>query len=215
MMNRKLVCVTFFTSALAYLCVLSLFWSKTRHFLCFSGFLRKKIKVVNSVSIDHWCKGGNGVNLSLELGGLSQFCYLLSAVLEMSSEIKQRKSRRTLDGYSHCQIPNVSKDIKVDRVGAANVHDHPESLFLTIHDKSNENTSEKMLVHLGRSKSSDADNISQCSSMYHHERGFSSQSGEEGSSGTVRKQPSYGIAMPSPLIGLPEISQQVGPLVHA
>lgn len=120
----------------------------------------------------------------------------------------RRKSRRTLDGYSHCQIPNVSKDIKVDRVGgAANVHDHPESLFLSIHDKSNETTSEKMLVHLGRSKSSDADNISQCSSLYHHERGFSSQSGEEGGSGTVRKQPSYGIAMPSPLIGLPEISQ--------
>ncbi|XP_009615723.1 putative receptor-like protein kinase At2g42960 [Nicotiana tabacum] len=119
----------------------------------------------------------------------------------------RRKSRRTLDGYSHCQIPNVSKDIKVDRVGAANVHDHPQSLFLTINDKSNETTSEKMLVHLGRSKSSDADNISQCSSIYHNERAFSSQSGEEGSSGTVRKQPSYGIAMPSPLIGLPEISQ--------
>lgn len=120
----------------------------------------------------------------------------------------RRKNRRTLDGYSHCQIPHVSKDIKVDRVGgAANVHDHPESLFLTVNDKSNETTSEKMLVHLGRSKSSDADNISQCSSIYHHERGFSSQSGEEGSSGTVRKQTSYGIAMPSPLIGLPEISQ--------
>ncbi|KAL0306714.1 UNVERIFIED_CONTAM: putative receptor-like protein kinase [Sesamum radiatum] len=44
--------------------------------------------------------------------------------------------------------------------------------------------------------------------MYHHERAGSSQSGEEGSSGNARRHTSmsYGIAMPSPLIGLPEIS---------
>ncbi|XP_019159507.1 PREDICTED: probable receptor-like protein kinase At2g42960 [Ipomoea nil] len=115
----------------------------------------------------------------------------------------QRKSRRKLDKYSHYQIPNVSKDIKIDRVG----DDQPESLFLTIHDKSSEKNSEKLIAHLDRSKSSDGDNISQCSSIYHHERGFSSQSGEEGSSGTVRKQSSsYGLPMASPLIGLPEFS---------
>ncbi|KAL0289371.1 UNVERIFIED_CONTAM: putative receptor-like protein kinase [Sesamum calycinum] len=47
-----------------------------------------------------------------------------------------------------------------------------------------------------------------CSSIYHHERACSSQSGEEGSSGNARKQSSlsYGLVMPSPLIGLPEIS---------
>nr|GMD36720.1 probable receptor-like protein kinase At2g42960 [Ipomoea batatas] len=116
----------------------------------------------------------------------------------------QRKSRRKLDKYSHFQIPNVSKDIKIDRVA---VNDQPESLFLTIHDKSSEKNSEKLIAHLDRSKSSDGDNISQCSSIYHHERGFSSQSGEEGSSGTVRKQSSsYGLPMASPLIGLPEFS---------
>nr|GMD29945.1 probable receptor-like protein kinase At2g42960 [Ipomoea batatas]GMD33346.1 probable receptor-like protein kinase At2g42960 [Ipomoea batatas] len=116
----------------------------------------------------------------------------------------QRKSRRKLDKYSHYQIPNVSKDIKIDRVA---VNDQPESLFLTIHDKSSEKNSEKLIAHLDRSKSSDGDNISQCSSIYHHERGFSSQSGEEGSSGTVRKQSSsYGLPMASPLIGLPEFS---------
>ncbi|KAK6142232.1 hypothetical protein DH2020_022580 [Rehmannia glutinosa] len=54
------------------------------------------------------------------------------------------------------------------------------------------------------SKSSDVDDISQCSSMYHQERACSSQSGEEGSSGNARKQ--YGLVMASPLIGLPEIS---------
>lgn len=120
----------------------------------------------------------------------------------------RRKSRRTLTKYSVSQIPNVSKDIKVDRVGDQNLHDHQDSLFVSVHDRSNDKNSEKMLVHLGMSKSSDADNISQCSSMYHHERTCSSQSGEEGSSGTVWKQSSlpHGYPMASPLIGLPEMS---------
>ncbi|KAK3020872.1 hypothetical protein RJ639_045300, partial [Escallonia herrerae] len=118
----------------------------------------------------------------------------------------RRNSRKSLDKYSISQIPNVSKEIKVDRVGGHNFHDQQDSLFVSIHDKSSDKNSEKTLVHLGMSKSSDADNISQCSSIYHHERAYSSQSGEEGSSGTVRKQPSYGLAMASPLIGLPEMS---------
>nr|GMC74778.1 probable receptor-like protein kinase At2g42960 [Ipomoea batatas] len=117
----------------------------------------------------------------------------------------RRKSRRTLDKYSHCKIPNISKDITVDRIDAPNGHDHPESLSLTVNDKSSEKHSEKMTVHLGRSKSSDTDNISQCSSSYRLERGCSSQSGEEGSYGTAHKQSSY-VPMPSPLVGLPEFS---------
>ncbi|XP_019193530.1 PREDICTED: probable receptor-like protein kinase At2g42960 isoform X1 [Ipomoea nil] len=118
----------------------------------------------------------------------------------------RRKSRRTLDKYSHCKIPNISKDITVDRIDAPNAHDHPESVSLTVNDKSSEKHSEKMTVHLGRSKSSDTDNISQSSSSYRLERGCSSQSGEEGSYGTVHKQSSY-VPMPSPLVGLPEFSQ--------
>ncbi|KAK4387244.1 putative receptor-like protein kinase [Sesamum angolense] len=119
----------------------------------------------------------------------------------------RRKSRRTLDKNSLCRIPNVSKEIRVDRVGDQSTNDHPETLFLNINDKSSDKNSEK-IVHLGRSRSSDVDNISQCSSIYHHERACSSQSGEEGSSGNARKQSSlsYGLVMPSPLIGLPEIS---------
>ncbi|XP_059663340.1 probable receptor-like protein kinase At2g42960 [Cornus florida] len=120
----------------------------------------------------------------------------------------RRKSKRTLEKYSIFQIPSVSKDIRVDRIGGQNFHDHPESLYLTVRDKSSDKNSEKMLVHLGMSKPSDMDNSSQCSSKYHHERGCSSQSGEEGRSGTVRKLPSlsYGLPMASPLVGLPEIS---------
>ncbi|XP_052207511.1 probable receptor-like protein kinase At2g42960 [Diospyros lotus] len=135
------------------------------------------------------------------------FIILILGILSLWLTLR-KKSRRTLDKYSLSQIPIVSKDIKVDRVGFQNSHDHPESLFPTVHDKSTDKNSEKMLVHLSMSKSSDGDNISQCSSVYHNERGFSSQSGEEGSSGTFRKQSShpYGISMASPLIGLPEVS---------
>lgn len=64
-----------------------------------------------------------------------------------------------------------------------------------------------MLVHLGKSKSSDADNISQYSLIYHHKRVFSSLWRKERCAGLVNKQPSYGIAMASPLIDFSKISQ--------
>ncbi|KAF3964154.1 hypothetical protein ACB098_06G230000 [Castanea mollissima] len=121
----------------------------------------------------------------------------------------RRKSRRSVDKFSLSKIPNVSKDIKVDKVGTQGSNYHPESLYLSVHDKSSDKNSEKTLVHLGTSKSSDPDNTSQCSSIHHHERALSSMSGEEGSSGTIRKQStlSYtGLVTASPLIGLPEIS---------
>ncbi|KAJ4841507.1 hypothetical protein Tsubulata_037689 [Turnera subulata] len=118
----------------------------------------------------------------------------------------RRKSRRSVDKYPLSKIPNVSKDIKVDRVGAQSCNDHPESVSVTVPDKLSEKNTEKMVVHLGTSKSSDPDNVSQCSSIYHHERAASSLSGEEGSSGTVRKQSSLGLVTASPLVGLPEVS---------
>ncbi|XP_023530501.1 probable receptor-like protein kinase At2g42960 [Cucurbita pepo subsp. pepo] len=125
----------------------------------------------------------------------------------------RRKTRRSPENFSVSQIPNVSKDIKVDRIATQSAHhNHLESLYLSINDKSSDKNSEKMIGHLGMSKSSDHDNISQCSSNYHNERVFSSHSGEEGSSGTVRKQGSMsygaygGLVTASPLVGLPEIS---------
>ncbi|TXG54550.1 hypothetical protein EZV62_019806 [Acer yangbiense] len=121
----------------------------------------------------------------------------------------RRKSRRSLNKFSFTQIPNVSKDIRVDRIGVQGINEHPESLFVTVHDKPVDKNLDKMLVHMGTSKSSDPDNISQCSSIYHHERACSLQSGEEGSSGTVHKHSSLsygGLVTASPLIGLPEVS---------
>ncbi|KAJ6405554.1 hypothetical protein OIU84_013506 [Salix udensis] len=142
--------------------------------------------------------------------GISVGVFIISILCALSVWVTfRRKSRRSLDKYAHSKIPNISKDIKVDRVGVQNLSDHPESLFLTVNDKSSDKNSEKMLVHLGMSKSSDPDNASQCSSIYHHERAFSSHSGDEGSSGTFRKQSSLshaGLVTASPLIGLPEFS---------
>ncbi|KAF2290626.1 hypothetical protein P3X46_029361 [Hevea brasiliensis] len=149
-----------------------------------------------------------GLKLWVLIGvSVGAFIILILCILSVWVTFR-RRTRRSVDKFSLCQIPNVSKDINVDRVGAQSFNDHPGSLYLTVHDKSTDKNSEKTPV-LGMSKSSDADNISQTSSIYHHERGFSSHSGEEGSSGTVKKQSSLsyaGLVTASPLVGLPEIS---------
>ncbi|MBA0630136.1 hypothetical protein Godav_002263 [Gossypium davidsonii] len=150
-----------------------------------------------------------GLKLWVLIGiSVGAFIVLILGILSVWVTFR-RRSRRSVDKFSLSQIPNVSKEIKVDKVGVQRFNDQPESLFLSVNDKSNDKNSERMLAHLGISKSSDPDNASQCSSIYHHERGFSSHSGEEGSSGTVRKQSSLsygGLVTASPLVGLPEIS---------
>lgn len=133
------------------------------------------------------------------------FIILILGILSIWVTLR-KKSRRTIDKYSLCQIPNISKDIRVDSV--AGPYSNADSLYVQINDKASDKNSEKTFLHVGRSKSSDVDNTSQCSSIHHHERACSSQSGEEGSSGPFRKQSStsYRLAMASPLVGLPEVS---------
>lgn len=150
-----------------------------------------------------------GLKLWVLIGiGVGAFIVLILCVLSIWVMFR-RKSRGSLGKYSLSQIPNVSKDIKVDKVGVQSSHDQADSVSISVHDKASDKNSDKLLVHLGMSKSSDAENISQCSSIYHHERGFSSMSGEEGSSGTFKKQAALslgGLVTASPLIGLPEVS---------
>ncbi|CAN1850894.1 Probable receptor-like protein kinase At2g42960 [Linum perenne] len=140
-----------------------------------------------------------GLKLYVLIGiSVAAFIVLILCILSVWSF--RRRTRKSVGSFT--QIPNVSKDIRVDRVGSAqSYNDKPESLFLSIN---NEKSSEKNSEKLGMSKSSDHDNVSQCSSVYHnhHEKGFSSHSGEEGSSGTGRKP----LVTASPLIGLPEFS---------
>uniref|UniRef100_A0A7N0RJJ6 non-specific serine/threonine protein kinase n=1 Tax=Kalanchoe fedtschenkoi TaxID=63787 RepID=A0A7N0RJJ6_KALFE len=117
-----------------------------------------------------------------------------------------RKKSRSYKKFNQSRIPDESKDIRVDRAGAQNSSDRRDSVILNVNDHSSERASEKMAVHLGRSASNDPDNLSQCSSIYHHERALSSQSGEEGNSGGIRKQSSstHAFVAASPLVGLPE-----------
>ncbi|KAJ0112937.1 hypothetical protein Patl1_01443 [Pistacia atlantica] len=144
-----------------------------------------------------------GLKLWVLIGiSVGAFIVLILCILSVWVSFR-RKSRRSLDKFSLTRIPNVSKEIKVDIVGGQSFNDRPESLFLSVQDKSSDRNSEKMLVR----KSSDPDNMSQCSSIYLHERACSSQSGEEGSSGIVQKHSSLsygGLVTASPLVGLPE-----------
>ncbi|GAB2275115.1 hypothetical protein Dimus_009880 [Dionaea muscipula] len=149
-----------------------------------------------------------GLKLWVLIGlGVGAFIVLILLILSIWLTFR-RNSKRTLDQFPLHQIPNISKDIKVDRVGPQNTNEDHNDMTLSVHQKSSDRNSEKLLVHLGMSKSSDHETMSQCSSIYHHERAYSSQSGEEGSSGTIRKHNSFpnGLASASPLIGLPEIS---------
>ncbi|KAG6469429.1 hypothetical protein ZIOFF_074146 [Zingiber officinale] len=122
----------------------------------------------------------------------------------------KRKTKRSFDTLPISQIPNVSKEITVDRVGkqcvAQTLQDREGPFFLP-QDKFSDMDSGKTLAQLTMSKSSDADNMSQSSSIYHNDRAGSSYSGDEGSSGLTRKTYSgYALVSASPLVGLPESS---------
>ncbi|KAI3881500.1 hypothetical protein MKX03_035578 [Papaver bracteatum] len=133
------------------------------------------------------------------------FIILVLSILSIWVSGKKSRSRRKVDKFSLSQIPYTSKEIKVDKVGTQNYQSH-EGVLVTVHENTSDKNTEKMSVHLARSKSSDADAMSQCSSSYQHDRACSSQSGEEGNSATFQKQPSYkhNLVSASPLIGLPE-----------
>ncbi|XP_008800690.1 probable receptor-like protein kinase At2g42960 [Phoenix dactylifera] len=146
-----------------------------------------------------WVLIGLGVGLLIVL-------ILLILSIWMTS---QRKTRRTFDKFPLSQIPNVSKEITVDRVGghslAQSFHEREGPIY-SLYDKFSDKDSGKILAR-SMSKSSDADNMSQCSSVYYNDRAGSSYSGDEGSSGPKMKQySSYGLVSASPLVGLPEFS---------
>ncbi|XP_058083828.1 probable receptor-like protein kinase At5g18500 [Magnolia sinica] len=119
---------------------------------------------------------------------------------------------RTTGKLPLTRIPPISKDIKevrVEQVSSKNFIRH-DGILLTIHEKSSNKDSDNVLVHLGMGKTKQADCSSGSSSFRHHmEKDGSSQSGEEGSSGTTvghRPSSSHPITAPSPLTGLPEFS---------
>ena len=123
----------------------------------------------------------------------------------------RKKSRRARDNIPLTQIPTVSKEIKEVRVEQVSAEEFVprDGILLTIHDKSSEKESDKVLVHLGMGKVKNGDNSSQSGSFHHLEKdGGGSQSGDDSGKVTVYNKPSssYPITAPSPLSGLPEFS---------
>ena len=141
--------------------------------------------------------------------GLSIIIILSLLSLCLTSRKKSRKAR---DKIPVSQIPTVSKEIKEVRVEQVSTNGFAprEGILLTIHDKSSDKESDKVMVHLGVGKMKNGDSSSQSGSFHHIEKdGGGSLSGEEGSSGTVavhKHSSSYPITAPSPLTGLPEFS---------
>ncbi|XP_004302336.1 PREDICTED: probable receptor-like protein kinase At5g18500 [Fragaria vesca subsp. vesca] len=124
----------------------------------------------------------------------------------------RKKSRKAGARIPHSQIPTVSKEIKEVRVEQITASEFVprDGILLTIHDKSSDRESDKVMVHLGMGKSKNGENSSRSGSFNHLEKdGGESQSGEEGSSTTgtgYKPSSSYPITAPSPLVGLPEFS---------
>ncbi|KAL6964583.1 hypothetical protein U1Q18_035634 [Sarracenia purpurea var. burkii] len=124
----------------------------------------------------------------------------------------RKKSRKAIDNIPLSQIPSVSKEIKEVRVEQVSTNEFAprDGILLTIHDKSSDKESDKVLVHLGMGKMKNGDNYSQSGSFHQFDKDGGSQSGEEGSSGNFggynRPSSSQLITAPSPLTGLPEFS---------
>jgi hypothetical protein len=129
----------------------------------------------------------------------------------------RKKSRKARNKIPVTEIPNVSKEIKEVRVEQVSTNGFAprDGILLTIHDKSSDKDSDKVMVHLGLGKMKNGDSSSHSDSFHQYMEkdggGSHSQSGEEGSSGTVtvykqHSSSSYPITAPSPLSGLPEFS---------
>lgn len=140
------------------------------------------------------------------------FIIIILSVLSFCLTSRKKSSKRATNKLPLTQIPTVSKEIKEVRVEQVSTNEFVprDGILLTIHDKSSDKESDKVLVHLGMGKVKNGDNSSQSGSFHHYEKDGGSISGEEGSSGTVTvykpSSSSYPITAPSPLTGLPEFS---------
>ncbi|KAK6143827.1 hypothetical protein DH2020_024175 [Rehmannia glutinosa] len=144
--------------------------------------------------------------------GLFIVIILFLLTLYLTSRKKSRRAQEKNHPLPLSQIPTVSKEIKEVRVEQVSTGEFAPSdgILLTIHDKSSDKESDKVLVHLGMPKAKNGDNSSQLGSFHHADKDYGgSQSGEEGSSGTFagyKPSSSHPITAPSPLSGLPEFS---------
>ncbi|XP_031274860.1 probable receptor-like protein kinase At5g18500 [Pistacia vera] len=145
-----------------------------------------------------------------EVIGISVALFIIIILSVLSFCLTSRKkSRRARNNLPISQIPAVSKEIKevrVEQVSTSNFVPR-DGILLTIHDKSSDKESDKVLVHLGMGKGKNGDNSSQSGSFHHLDKDGGSQSGDDSGTYSVYKpSSSYPITAPSPLVGLPEFS---------
>jgi hypothetical protein len=140
----------------------------------------------------------------IALGVFMVAVFFLTVWLTMRS---RKRTRRATANIPVTQIPAISKEIKevrVEQVPASEYGAH-DGVLLTIQDKANDRESDKVMVHLGVSKSRRGDE-SHSGSFRYMDKDAGFQSAEEGGSGTFRQASNHGITAPSPLVGLPEFS---------
>ncbi|CAN0896283.1 Probable receptor-like protein kinase At5g18500 [Linum grandiflorum] len=147
---------------------------------------------------------------------------ILSFSIYLTSRKKKSSNRRSQHQHQQqqqvqlpvSQIPAVSKEIKevlqIEQVSTDEFAPRDGGILLTIHDKSNENDSDKVLVHLGVAKKHKNVNgnggdkgSSHGGSFHHHEK----EHDQEECSSAGRGTSAHHITAPSPLNGLPEFSQ--------
>ncbi|CAL5330001.1 unnamed protein product [Camellia sinensis] len=147
-----------------------------------------------------------------ELIGIFVGLFIIVILFALSFYLTSRKkSRKAQDNIPISQIPTVSKEIKEVRVEQVPADEFAprDGILLTIHEKSSDKESDKVIVHLGMGKTKNGDNSSQSGSFRNLDKdGGGSQSGEvsSGNFGAYKPSSSHPITASSPLTGLPEFS---------
>ncbi|CAL5380294.1 unnamed protein product [Camellia sinensis] len=147
-----------------------------------------------------------------ELIGIFVGLFIIVILFALSFYLTSRKkSRKAQDNIPISQIPTVSKEIKEVRVEQVPTDEFAprDGILLTLHEKSSDKESDKVIVHLGMGKTKNGDNSSQSGSFRNLDKdGGGSQSGEvsSGNFGAYKPSSSHPITASSPLTGLPEFS---------
>ncbi|KAF5951431.1 hypothetical protein HYC85_009375 [Camellia sinensis] len=147
-----------------------------------------------------------------ELIGIFVGLFIIVILFALSFYLTSRKkSRKAQDNIPISQITTVSKEIKEVRVEQVPTDEFAprDGILLTIHEKSSDKESDKVIVHLGMGKTKNGDNSSQSGSFRNLDKdGGGSQSGEvsSGNFGAYKPSSSHPITASSPLTGLPEFS---------
>jgi hypothetical protein len=139
---------------------------------------------------------------------------LILLILYIWSSNRRRKPKRAHGinndfnyNSAQSQIPTISKEITVDRVGGGN-RTLAQSLTHPLEaDKEQPCKTLAQLALNNHNNSVDYDNMSQCSSNFQTEKIGSSHSGEEPNGSVLNMKNNYSPFSPSPLVGLPEFSQ--------